>query len=456
MGGIRHYPREVFDLNHDRMKKLAVFLSLAASMAAYAQAPQGATSVRPGMTDWVDSERTVPEHTQFVTYPTPSRGEATEGSCLVYLPDGYDASAPRRYPVIYYLHGGTGSQREVAWLIPRLHAAIESGEMDPVILVAPQALPIGWYVNANESDPKVVSGPICDVMIHDLIPYIDSTYSTIASPAGRGIEGFSMGGRGALALAFSYPELFGAVSSIAGAVVDWEEEPLQRALECTFGDINDPFSRIYFDAWHPKTAACRNARAIREGDMKVRMWVGDRDRLYDENGNHITARFDRLLNRLGIEHTLTIVPGADHNPSEIFDPAVNPYDFSFWRQAFSRGAAAALPADVAAFISANFPEQSVAEATVSPETNGDHWLVTLSDGTALKFNEHGNWIRVQTQGDASAVPDSMIKDEIRSYLSANAAGAKVVRIEKVPRVGYDVLLSDGRTLRFDTAGVPIA
>lgn len=292
-------------------------------------------SMRTGMTDWVDPVHATVPGTHYVTSPTPSRGEGTEGSCLVYLPAGYGTDPTKRYPVIYYLHGGTGNQREVSWLVERLDRAIADRLMDPVIVVSPQALPIGWYVNANTSDPKVLSDPVEDVVINDLIPFVDSSYKTVAAPSGRGIEGFSMGGRGALNLAFSHPGLFGAVSSVAGAVVDWDEEPLQRALECTFGDMDDEFSRTYFDAWHPRTAAIRNARRIIGNGMKVRMFVGDRDRLHEENGNHITARFGELLRRLSIHHTLTVVPGASHDPRQIFDPAVNPYDWTFWQSAFS-------------------------------------------------------------------------------------------------------------------------
>lgn len=319
---------------------MKILLSIAALLCLSAPMAHGETQadslrMRTGMTDWVDPIHATPKNTRYVVYPTTSRGEGTEGSCLVYLPESYETSGTKRYPVIYYLHGGTGNQREASWLIETLDHAISEGLMEPVIVVSPQALPIGWYVNANTSDPKVLSGPIEDVIVNDLIPYIDSHYNTVADKSGRGIEGFSMGGRGALNLAFSHPELFGAVSSVAGAVVEWDEEPLTRALECTFGDVTNPFSRTYFEAWHPKTAACRNARRIIADGMKIRMWVGDRDRLYEENGNHITAKFHELLDRLGIPHTLSIVPGASHNPGEIFNPAVNPYDYTFWQNAFS-------------------------------------------------------------------------------------------------------------------------
>lgn len=324
-------------------KTFAAFVVAAGALCTFSAGAQHVSDVMQledslalptAKTDWVDPVHATPVNTHYVLYPTTQRGENTEGSCMVYLPDGYN-DGDARYPVIYYLHGGTGNQREGRWMIRKIDAAIKAGEMKPVIVVCPQALPIGWYINANINDPKVTSGPIEDVMIKDLIPYIDTHFRTIASREGRAIEGFSMGGRGSFILAFKHPDMFCAVSSIAGALVDWDEEPLQRSLECTFGDVENPYSQIYFEAWHPKTFACHNARQIINGGMKIRMFVGDRDRLYEENGRHITQRFHELLDYLHIPHSLKIVPGADHNPMEIFADGVNDYDTSFWDDVFS-------------------------------------------------------------------------------------------------------------------------
>lgn len=286
-----------------------------------------------GKTDWIDPIRATPVNTHYVVYPTPSRGAETAGSFMIYLPDAYHEQPDKRFPVIYYLHGGTGNQREARWLIERVDSAVSAGKMKPVIIVSPQALPIGWYVNANPIDSIVTSGPVHDVIINDLLPYVDSHYRTIASAAGRGIEGFSMGGRGAFMLAFAHPDLFGATSSVAGALVDWEEEPLQRSLECTFGAMENPVSKQYFEAWHPRTFLLRNLREILNSGMKVRMFVGDKDRLYEENGVHITGRFHALLESLGIPHSFEITPGANHNPMQIFAPGVREYDTSFWDEA---------------------------------------------------------------------------------------------------------------------------
>ena len=44
----------------------------------------------------------------------------------------------------------------------------------------------------------------CDVFIDELIPHIDATYRTVAERGGRGLEGFSQGGRGTVRLG-QYP-----------------------------------------------------------------------------------------------------------------------------------------------------------------------------------------------------------------------------------------------------------
>ena len=427
--------------------------TLAVPVAVQAQNASDSLSMRTGMTDWVDPVKAVPPSCRYVLYPSSQRGAGTEASCLVYLPEAYHSDSLSRFPVIYYLHGGTGNQREVRWLTARVDDAIREGRMEPVIIVSPQALPIGWYINANERDHKVISGPIEDVIIKDLIPFIDSNFRTVATPEGRGIEGFSMGGRGALMLAFAHPDIFGAVSSVAGAVVDWDEEPLQRALECTFGSIDNPLSRQYFDAWHPAAFACRNARAIVSTGMKVRMAVGTADRLYDENGNHITTRFHNLLDSLGIAHALTIVPGANHNPEEIFAPELNPYDPSFWNEAFSRNKVAEVPEQIREIVGQYWPGMRITGCDTIADSRGDHYEITLADGTALKFNEHFKWINAVSGEGANGLPTKLVHEGILGYLKEHGLDADDIRqIEKVPRTGYDVTLADGSSLLFNTSG----
>ena len=121
----------------------------------------------------------------------------------------------------------------------------------------------------------------------------------------------------------------------AGAVVRWEEEHMTRALECTFGDVSKPESKAYFDSLHPSVFAAKNTASIIDSGMKVRLFVGTNDKLYDDAGIPITTRFHNELETLGIPHSYTIVPGAEHSPQQLFAPGKADYDVKFWDRAFS-------------------------------------------------------------------------------------------------------------------------
>jgi len=174
-------------------------------------------------TAWVSPNKSVPSFATYQLYPTSERGKDTFGSFMIYLPEEYKNTSTR-YPVIYYLHGGNGNQGEGQWLMKELDKAIKAQKMPPVIIVSVQALPIGWYCNANVGAKGVISGPVENVLIKNLIPYIDANYRTIPKSSGRGLEGWSMGGFGAIRLAFKYPEMFGFASSVAGALIEFKDE----------------------------------------------------------------------------------------------------------------------------------------------------------------------------------------------------------------------------------------
>jgi endo-1,4-beta-xylanase len=59
-------------------------------------------------------------------------------------------------------------------------------------------------------------------IITELIPFIDTNWRTIATKHGRAIEGFSMGGYGALLYVFKYPDLFSSAVSNGGALVTFD------------------------------------------------------------------------------------------------------------------------------------------------------------------------------------------------------------------------------------------
>ena len=137
----------------------------------------------------------------------------------VILPPGYQADSQRRYPVIYGLTGYTGRGammlNDRAWgtnLQERLDQ-LYAGGMPHAILVLPDCftrLGGSQYVNSS------ATGRYEDYLTEEIVPYMDSRYATIASPAGRGVFGKSSGGYGALILGMRHADLFGAIACHSG------------------------------------------------------------------------------------------------------------------------------------------------------------------------------------------------------------------------------------------------
>ncbi len=145
--------------------------------------------------------------------------EALEGTqnVDVYLPEGYNPDdTDTRYPVVYFLHGGSLNHNSYPELMTVLDQ-ITNHPIDPVILVKPNGyadtwLGLGWWANSE------YLGMYEDYIINDLINYIDTTYNTLAERGKRCIMGHSAGGYGAFMLAARYPETFCAVASHTGIV----------------------------------------------------------------------------------------------------------------------------------------------------------------------------------------------------------------------------------------------
>lgn len=125
----------------------------------------------------------------------------------VWLPSGY-ATSSLRYPVLYLLHGLQGDENDW-WARTRL---AEYAARYRLIIITP-GVGDSWYANSATDEHARYE----DVIIKDLILYVDSHYRTQASREGRAIAGLSMGGLGAIKFALRYPQLFVFAGSFSGA-----------------------------------------------------------------------------------------------------------------------------------------------------------------------------------------------------------------------------------------------
>jgi S-formylglutathione hydrolase FrmB len=146
-----------------------------------------------------------------LTLSTPAL--ATPTHVRVLLPSGYRKQKPRRYPVLYLLHGAFGNDQD--WTKVGAAERITAGRR--VIVVMPDGGQGGWYtdwVNRGQGGP-----PEWETFhIGQLLPWVDGRYRTLPSRGERGIAGLSMGGFGAMSYAARHPDLFSWAGSFSGAV----------------------------------------------------------------------------------------------------------------------------------------------------------------------------------------------------------------------------------------------
>jgi len=229
------------------------------------------------------------------------------GYCI-YLPAEYSkkANSEKRYPVIYYLHGGRpGSERKSIRLVRHIDKLISSDAVSPMIYVFVNGGPVSHY---NMPDAPLAQG--ADVFIKELIPHVDTTYRTIASRQGRGLEGFSQGGRGTARLMFRYPELFCTASPGGGG------HATEKKISENGGAESDKLKFAEGDNTWDLAAAFANGlkKEEREQELKILVHVGDKGFNYQNN-----LQWMEHLDSLGIKHQKVIVPGAGHSANDIYE-----------------------------------------------------------------------------------------------------------------------------------------
>lgn len=276
---------------------------------------QGPGGDKRTVEEWIDPVTEIPAGTHYQLFDTPSRGANKKASYLIYLPPSYQKQLNTSYPVLYWLHGERGSQREGGWMVNQMNKRILSEEIPEMIIVLVQGLPTVHYI-----DTKDGTKPVESVIIKDLIPHIDATFRTINNRNARAIEGMSMGGFGALRLGFKYPDLFGSVSALAPDIGHFKSEPRET-------QENFDFDEHFYNVQSPWTIVTENASRLRN-KMHIRLLVGTEDELLAEVTN-----YHLLLDSLEINHEFEIVRDAQHRYIEILSKTKED-SFLYWAIVF--------------------------------------------------------------------------------------------------------------------------
>lgn len=131
--------------------------------------------------------------------------------CLIYTPPGY-MNNQEKYPVLYLLHGL--SENETVWeynahISNIMDNSIASGECNAAIVVMCNGMvPYGCHV----ADMQLTE----NLIVNDIIPFIDQTYRTFSDKTGRAMAGLSMGSIQTAITAMNNPELFNYIGLFSG------------------------------------------------------------------------------------------------------------------------------------------------------------------------------------------------------------------------------------------------
>ena len=176
-----------------------------------------------------------------------SKSSNSTRRCFVYTPPDYDKDPNARFPVLYLQHGmgedetGWGNQGHANLIMDNL---IADGKAKPIIIVMEngggmsgprRGGPPGGVAAAGASSGATNGAPAAggrggfgggfnfnafqQVLIDDLIPYVDNTYRTLADQPHRAMAGLSMGGMQTRTITLANLDKFSHIGIFSGGSI---------------------------------------------------------------------------------------------------------------------------------------------------------------------------------------------------------------------------------------------
>ncbi|MGB9465214.1 MAG: alpha/beta hydrolase family protein [Candidatus Acidiferrum sp.] len=250
----------------------------------------------------------------------------------ILLPPSYDEEKTRRYPILYLLHGLGDNEQFLVHsggmnLVEDLWEEHQLGEF----LIVTPAAGASFYLNSRDGKRRYE-----DFFLQEFMLGVEKRYRALAGRGSRGIAGISMGGYGALHIAFRHPQLFGAVGAHSAALIEkMPNMSVQNSRQIgrlrVLGDaFGSPFDPAFWNQNDPVTIA----RAANLAGLKIYFDCGSEDDYGFDSG---AEALDKLLTSRHIPHEFHLYPGG-HNWTYFAEhlPALLEFEFHTFESASAR------------------------------------------------------------------------------------------------------------------------
>ncbi len=215
-------------------------------------------------------------------------------------------SAQGALPLCLFLYGGGGSRETLADVAPLLSSWWASGRVPPMLVATPDVGAFSFYLD----DPA--RGVAWESFV---VRFAEHLRAREASDAAA-LVGISMGGYGALKIAFARPHAFRAVAVVSPMIepgVEAARVPLRNRFhyppgvpEALLGPRRDP---ELYRRDHPAARARANADALRSSSLAIAIDAAGSDALNAHDG---AEHLHRVLWALDVAHDYRLRRDADH------------------------------------------------------------------------------------------------------------------------------------------------
>ena len=252
----------------------------------------------------------------------------------IYLPTGYDdeANKDKKWPVVIWLHGMWEDHRRfhVRGGAPVLDQCVGDGKLPPCIFVTANGGRTSMYLNRKDERWE-------DLITKDLMAHLSKNFRASEQRDQRAIMGVSMGGMAALRIAFTKPELFGAVGAHSSAVFAEDPEQLperMKGMAQRLGLDEEFGNPIQKEPWQKANPLCianaTDAKVL--GTLRIYFDAGTADRLGFAAGNTL---LHEALEKRKVPHTWRLIEGGGHSWGAGFQDQTLPYSFAVIGEMFA-------------------------------------------------------------------------------------------------------------------------